>query len=208
LSALSVLVAGAARQGVEETADLLARAALLQGLEARRASTRALSRTAGSTLCQVRIARGPVHSPFVAAGEADLLLAVERIEALRQIHQVRRTGFVAVADALVPTPRMREGLEGAPADLIARLRAHVPRTAEVGTSAIARQVGGPVGAGVVLLGLAAPLLPIGDDAWNAAIDEQCAPDDRPAWRLAFATGRSLFEGLPPELRLAPAEAPA
>jgi len=205
VSAIAVLVAGAARQGVEETADLLARAALAQGLEARRASTRALSRSAGSALCQVRLARGPVHSPFIAAGEADLLLAVERLEALRQIHQVRRSGFVAVADALVPTPRMREGLEAPPADLIARLRAHVPRTAEVGTSAIARQVGGPVSAGVILLGLAAPLLPIGDDAWNAAFDEQCTPDERPAWRLAFATGRSLFEGLPPETRVAQGE---
>jgi len=203
LKPLGVILAGVAGQGVEEAADLLARAALADGMEARRALTRAVSRAAGSVLCQVRFARTEVASPFIPEGAADVLLSLDRLEALRRVHEVRREGFVAVADHTTPTPPMRTGLEEPPEGVLARLRNHVPRSVEVGIEAIVRQLGARHCAGLVLLGLAGPLLSIGGEAWEAALREQCTPDQLPSWRLALATGRSLYEGLPEEVRCPP-----
>jgi indolepyruvate ferredoxin oxidoreductase beta subunit len=200
---LGVILAGVADQGVEEAADLLARAALADGLEARRALSRAVSRTAGSVLCQVRFGRGEVASPLIPDGAADLLLALDRLEALRRVHEVRREGFVAVADHTAATPAIRAGLEEPPTGVLERLRAHVPRSVEVAAADLVHQLGMPHLVGVVLLGLAGPLLGIGDEAWEQALREQCTPDQLPAWRLALATGRSLHDGLPDHLRRPP-----
>jgi len=200
VSAVGVLVAGAAGQGAEGTADLLCRAALAAGLDARRAVTRALSYSAGSVLCQVRLGPGQLASPFVGEGEADLLLALDRLEALRRIHEVRREGFAAVADGTVPTPRMRAGLEPAPEAVLERLRAHVPRSVEVRAEAFCRQAGRADHLGGLLLGVVAPLLPVPAAAWEEALREQFDAGDAAAWRQALAAGRALFEGLPESLR--------
>jgi indolepyruvate ferredoxin oxidoreductase beta subunit len=204
VSALGVLVAGAAGQGAEATADLLCRAALAAGLDARRAITRAVSRSAGSVLCQVRLGPGQLASPFVGEGEADLLLALDRLEALRRIHDVRRDGFAVVADGTVPTPRMRAGLEPEPHAVLERLRAHVPRSVEVGAEAFCRQAGRGDHLGGLLLGVAAALLPVPPPAWEQALREQFDPPAAAAWLHALAIGRAIFQALPDGLRRAPA----
>jgi indolepyruvate ferredoxin oxidoreductase beta subunit len=200
---LGVLVAGAAGQGAEATADLLCRAALAAGLDARRAVTRAPSRSAGSVLCQVRIGSSPLPSPFVAEGEADLLLALDRLEALRRVHEVRRGGFVAVADVLVPTPPMRAGTEPAPEAVLPRLRAHVPRSVEAGAAEFCRRAGRADCGGALLLGLVAPLLPIPAESWERALAEQADAAAAAEWRRGLAEGRELFGRLPEELRRTP-----
>lgn len=204
MSALGVLVAGTAGQGAEATADLLCRAALAAGLDARRAVTRAVSRSAGSVLCQVRLGPVQLASPFVGEGEADLLIALDRLEALRRIHDVRRQGFAVVADLTVPTPRMRAGLDPEPWDAIDRLRAHVPRSAEVGAEAFCRQAGCRDYLGGLLLGVAAPTLPVPAAAWEQALREQFDAATAAAWQKALAAGRAIFQTLPESLRRAPA----
>jgi indolepyruvate ferredoxin oxidoreductase beta subunit len=205
---LGVLLAGVPGQGLEEAAALLARAALAAGLGAAFSRDRSPSRYAGSVLCRVRLARGEVRSPFIPAGEADVLLALDALEALRQVHQVGPDGFAAFDPRIRPTPRMRMGLEPPPEDALARIRARVPRAAQVGALDLARELGHPECAGGVLLGLASPLLPLSAETWEAALGELGAPASRAAWRLALAQGRALFRRLPAEVRRPRADAAA
>ncbi len=201
----TVLVAGAAGQGTEEGGALLAGAAAAAGLEVRLATERPPSPAAGSVLCRVRFGPRPVPSPFGPPGEADALLALDRLEALRWIHEVRGHGFALVVPATVPTRAMRLGIEAPPrpADVLARLRARVARTAEVDALAVAREIGWPLFAGAVLLGLAVPLLGIPGPALDAAAAALEPVGAAPARRLALELGRSLLARLPATMQALP-----
>jgi indolepyruvate ferredoxin oxidoreductase beta subunit len=204
-SPTTVLVAGAAGQGAEEGGALLAAAAAAAGHQVRLATERPPSPAAGSVLCRVRFGPGAVPTPFGPPGEADGLLALDRLEALRWIHEVRAGGFALVAAATLPTPAMRLGIAAAPppADVLARLRARVPRTAEVDALGLAREIGCPLYGGSVLLGLAGPLLGIPEPALDAAAAAVEPAEAAPARRLALALGQSLLAGLPEALRRVP-----
>lgn len=203
MTPVGVLVVGVSGQGVERAASILAEAALAAGREVQVATERPAARLGASVRCQVRFSPGEVRSPFVPEGEADLLLALERLEGLRWVHGVRASGLVAVADCTVPTPRMRLGLEAPAPDLLERLRSHAPRSVEVPAAAVARKLGDPGCVGAVLLGIAAPVLPIAEEAWELALRATLEGGELAAWRLAMERGRQLFARLPREIRQAP-----
>lgn len=200
---LGLLVVGLSGQEVERVAALLGEAALHAGQEVRVAADRPVAHRGASVRCQVRIASGELASPFVPEGEVDLLLGLERLEALRWVHEVDPGGLVAVSDHLVPTPRMRLGLEEPPAGLLDRLRARVARTVEVAAEAEARALGWPGCAAGVLLGLVAPLLPIAEVAWDEALQGAFSGEELAAWRQTLARGRAQFGRLPDALRRPP-----
>jgi hypothetical protein len=84
--------------------------------------------------------------------------------------------------------------------VLERLRAHVPRSAEVGAEAFCSQAGRADHLGGLLLGVAAPLLPVTPAAWEEALREQFDPPTAAAWRHALAIGQAIFQALPERLR--------
>ena len=178
-------------------------AALAAGHEARLATDRPTAHFGASLRCQVRLSAEEIVTPVIPAGEAHVLLALERLEALRWVHEVQAGGLVVVAGRTVPTPRMRLGLEVPPPDLPARLRVQVARTIEVPAAELEREPRSPDAAGGVLLGLVSPLLPIADLVWEQALRGLFAGAELAAWRMALEHGRQLFARLPDALRLAP-----
>jgi indolepyruvate ferredoxin oxidoreductase beta subunit len=195
-----ILLVGVAGQGVETWGRLLGQAALEAGLEVTVAVERTMARGGGSASCQVRLSGGEIRSPVIPEGEADLLLALEQLEAVRAVHRVRPGGFAAVADVTVKTPRMRMGLDPAHGDLLERLRARVARVARVEGPSLGGAAGPSGEAGAVLLGLAGPLLPVPAASWDEAVLAVAPADQAPAWRAALARGRALFDALPESVR--------
>jgi Pyruvate/2-oxoacid:ferredoxin oxidoreductase gamma subunit/NAD-dependent dihydropyrimidine dehydrogenase PreA subunit len=199
--AMSIVLAGVLGQPVFAAARMLVVAARSAGLAAR-ASELPVAGSPGAVEAHVRVGgssfRWPgevavgAPAPMVGAGEADLLLGFEPLEALRVAPLLSPRAFVALCDRLIPTFRMRARLEPWPADLVERLRATTPRIAVVPASALAGGRG--VHSAAVLLGLVAALLPIPPSDLEAAIAgtwREATPS-----REAFARGRAMFERLP------------
>ncbi len=193
--AYGILLAGVGGQETERAGELIARAAVECGLEATLSVERPASRWGGSAVCRVRIAAGEIRSPFIPPGEADLLLGLERIEALRRIHEVRADGLAVVADRLLPTPRMRAGLEEPPADVVAQLRAAVARVVDLPAHALFPVPRPPAALAGAFLGVAACLLPVPAAAWDATVSREGLD-----WLEGLARGRAFFEALPDEVR--------
>ncbi len=122
-------MAGVARQPVLATARLLAEAALLAGLDVSLSECPSPAAWGGPISVHVRLG-DEVHSPLVREREADVLVGFEQLEALRAAHLLAPHGFAAVNELLLPTWRMRAGLDPAP-DVMARLMAVTPRVVVV-----------------------------------------------------------------------------
>jgi indolepyruvate ferredoxin oxidoreductase beta subunit len=87
----NVLLAGVGGQGVLVASETLALAALADGVEVKQSEVHGVAQRGGSVASHVRF--GPrVFSPLIPCGEADVLYAGERLEALRYAHYVKPGG--------------------------------------------------------------------------------------------------------------------
>jgi indolepyruvate ferredoxin oxidoreductase beta subunit len=79
----NILISGVGGQGNRTFMNILARAALVAREEVRMLSSTSLGRLGGPITCHIRIGRAA--SATIPAGEADILVALEMNEALRNI---------------------------------------------------------------------------------------------------------------------------
>ena len=91
MSPFNVFMAGVGGQGIGLLAEVLIRAADAAGLAVVGCDTHGLAQRGGIVVSHLRIGTG-AHSPLIAEGEADLLLALERHEALRAMRSMLRDG--------------------------------------------------------------------------------------------------------------------
>ena len=78
----NVLMVGVGGQGIILASDILAEAAMLAGLDAKKSEVHGMSQRGGPVFSHVRFGRA-VHSPVIGRGEADVLYSLERMELLR-----------------------------------------------------------------------------------------------------------------------------
>jgi indolepyruvate ferredoxin oxidoreductase beta subunit len=101
-----VFLVGVGGQGVLTIGDLIAEAAMEAGLPVNFYPTKGMAQRGGSVKVQVRIGRDPV-GPEMPEHSADLVIAMERSEALKAVRYVRPGGdFVLYGHVWEPTKVM------------------------------------------------------------------------------------------------------
>jgi indolepyruvate ferredoxin oxidoreductase beta subunit len=155
----NIVVTGVGGQGQLTLARILAEAALRQGMGALVAETHGLSQRGGTVVVHVRL--GAAEAPLIPPGTADLLLAMELIEAARQ-SRFLRSGAAAVVNDYVVEPPL-PGVEAPPREkLLGIVSSRAGRLLVVEATKEALRLGEPRAANMVLLGaaLGAGLLPL------------------------------------------------
>ena len=92
----SIVLCGVGGQGTILASKLLAAAAMSKGLPVKTAETIGMAQRGGSVFSHVRIGDG-VASPLIGRGRADLIIAFEPAEAVRQLPYLREGGTVVVS---------------------------------------------------------------------------------------------------------------
>lgn len=90
-----ILICGVGGQGTVLASKLIASAAMHQGAVVHSAETIGMAQRGGSVTSHVRIGNG-AYSPLIPAGSADLMLAFEPAEAVRNLHYLKKNGTVIV----------------------------------------------------------------------------------------------------------------
>jgi indolepyruvate ferredoxin oxidoreductase beta subunit len=78
----NIVVFGVGGQGVLSVADVITKAALAEGYDVRACELHGLSQRGGSLQCHIRFGKN-IYSPLVRQGYADLIIALDPLEALR-----------------------------------------------------------------------------------------------------------------------------
>jgi Pyruvate/2-oxoacid:ferredoxin oxidoreductase gamma subunit len=133
----------------------------------------------------------PISSPIIDEGCADLLIALEPLEALRHVSLLRLDG------ALVVSEEPQTAMEGYPPldDVYAAIKA-VPGAHLLDTEDLARRLNHKQAGGMALLGMASRFLPVSDAIWRAVIAERFqtkAPRITEKNLEAFDEGRGLVK---------------
>jgi indolepyruvate ferredoxin oxidoreductase, beta subunit len=159
-----IVVAGVGGQGVRSTAAILAASALHAGLEVLQSHTAAILERPGSAVVHIRTADHAIDRETILPGEADLVLALEPLDAARSLELLSPGG--AVISATEPVPNV----PGYPEvnDLLWSILKR-PAGFIIDANRIARQAGGIRAANVVLVGAAADFLPVEPENLRRAV---------------------------------------
>ena len=95
-----ILIAGVGGQGTVLASKLIAAAAIKCGFDARTTETIGMAQRGGSVTGHTRIGDN-IHSPMIRLGGADLLIAFEPAEAVRQLPFLSQGGTLVVFDVAV-----------------------------------------------------------------------------------------------------------
>jgi indolepyruvate ferredoxin oxidoreductase beta subunit len=99
----NVVITGIGGQGVLTSAEIISESAFRQGYDVKMSELHGLSQRGGSIPCQVRFGT-KIHSPLIKIGHADLVIALEPLEALRaaKFSSAGRTVFIINTQKIIP----------------------------------------------------------------------------------------------------------
>src|SRR6516225_10913071 len=100
---LNFLLAGVGGQGTILASGILAQVGLAAGYQVKQAEVHGMAQRGGSVTSHVRWGER-VCSPLVAAGEVDVLLAFEQLEALRYLTYLHHNALAVInLEKIIPT---------------------------------------------------------------------------------------------------------
>ena len=188
----NIIVTGVGGQGVILAANAIGEAAMAAGYETRVGEIHGMSQRGGSVIAHVRYG-DTVYGPMVPEGKAEVVLALEPMEALRYANYLAEDGtFLTSFDTKDPFPVTHGNLEYPDT---AELEAELRRRGElvrVNAVDLAREAGHPMTANVVMVGALSKVLDLdlSADALRDAIATQVPDDALEANMTAFDLGRS------------------
>jgi indolepyruvate ferredoxin oxidoreductase beta subunit len=108
---------GVGGQGTLLASNVLAQVGVRAGFDVKKAEVHGMAQRGGSVSSQIRWGE-KIHSPLIAQGEADFLVAFEKLEALRYITtgMLRPGGTVLVGEMAIPPLSVSSGDDAYPDD--------------------------------------------------------------------------------------------
>ncbi len=185
-----VFLAGVGGQGTLLASEILGEAFLRSGYDVKKSEVHGMAQRGGAVTTHLRY--GPkVYSPLIEPGRADLLIAFEKIEALRFAHYLRRGGTMVVNAQEIFPPSVATGRESYPADVSERLAAVTDRLFLVDALAAALSLREVRSVNMVVVGAASRFLPLPESAYEDALKGSLPERIVEVNLRAFRSGRAL-----------------
>ena len=96
----NVMIVGVGGQGTLLTSRIIGKTALSAGLDVKISEVHGMAQRGGSVVTFVRFGE-KVREPVVEEGDADVIIAFERLEALRYAHFLKKDGVLVVNDCRI-----------------------------------------------------------------------------------------------------------
>lgn len=185
----NLLFAGVGGQGSLLGAEITSIAATLAKFDVKQTEVHGVSQRGGSVETHVRFGE-KVFSPTVTPGEADMVIGLEKLEALRFAHYVNMdTGAVLLNDFEIIPASVAGAEEDYPHRVIDYLREKGHSVISLPASEMARELGDARMANVIMLGALSARLPIPIDVWQKSLQLRLPPQYLEMNLQAFAAGQ-------------------
>jgi indolepyruvate ferredoxin oxidoreductase, beta subunit len=201
METINFVIAGIGGQGALLVSNVLAEVGVRAGYDVKKTEVHGMSQRGGSVTSHVRWGE-KVQSPMVGQGEADFLLALEKLETLRYLDMLRPGGTVLVGEVKIPPISVSAGQATYPEDreIQAVLAQHAGQTLFLPTQSLAKQAGDARAHNVVLLGsLSVLLAQISEESWLEVVAERVPARHIELNVEAFNLGRAFALKLPSSL---------
>ncbi len=185
----NIMIVGVGGQGTLLTSRVLGGVMLGGGYKVKMSEVHGMAQRGGSVVTFVRYG-DEVFEPIVEEGCADLMIAFERLEALRYAHYLKKDGVIICNDQRMDPMPVVMGAAKYPENIIENLSKEY-KVIPVDAMSVAKELGNAQVFNVVILGVAAKHMDFSVDEWNTVIEKTVKPKFVDINKKAFARGYDL-----------------
>lgn len=185
----SMILVGVGGQGTILASKILSEGLMSVGYDVKMSEIHGMSQRGGDVSTQVRFGQ-KVYSPIVGKGQADVIVAFEKMEALRWIEYLKPDGKMVINDFEIPSVPILMGAaeypEGIIEELSSKCDTHVFKAAD-----IANELGNGKAMNIVLLGALVKAMGVDGIDWSDIIAKNVKKGFEELNIKAFKAGYNL-----------------
>lgn len=185
----NIMIVGVGGQGTLLTSRILGGITVDAGYDVKLSEVHGMAQRGGSVVTYVRYGKN-VAEPIVEEGQADVLIAFERLEALRYAHFLKKDGVIIVNDQRIDPMPVVTGAAQYPENIIEALSKKY-RVLSVDAMDEAIKMGNSRVFNVIILGIAAKNMDFPKEQWIEVIKKTVPPKTVDMNVAAFEKGYSL-----------------
>ena len=165
----NIMIVGVGGQGTLLTSRIIGKTALEMSFDVKISEVHGMAQRGGSVVTFVRFGE-QVFEPVVEEGQADVIIAFERLEALRYSHFLKKDGVLVVNDCRIDPMTVVIGAKTYPENIIEGLKEN-HKVISIDGMAIAKSLGNSKVLNSVVLGFAAKHVGFDKDTWLGIIEK-------------------------------------
>lgn len=185
----NIMIVGVGGQGTLLTSRILGGLAIEAGFDVKISEVHGMAQRGGSVVTYVRYGEA-VAEPIVEEGQADILIAFERLEALRYAHFLKKDGILIINDQRIDPMTVVTGAAEYPENIIEDLGSKY-KVVSLNAMEEALKLGNSRVFNTVILGVAARNMEFDKAAWVQVIESTVPPKTREINLTAFEAGYAL-----------------
>ena len=182
----NIMIVGVGGQGTLLTSRIIGKAALNAGYDVKISEVHGMAQRGGSVVTFVRFG-DKVSEPVVEEGQADVIIAFERLEALRYSHFLKKDGVLVVNDCRIDPMTVVTGVKQYPQGILESLKEKHSVYAIDGQK-VALDLGNSKVLNSVVLGYSARFIGFDADAWLDVVSSTVPPKTIEINKKAFLEG--------------------
>ena len=185
----NIMIVGVGGQGTLLTSRILGGLAISGGYDVKLSEVHGMAQRGGSVVTFVRYGE-TVAEPIVEEGQADVIIAFERLEALRYAHFLKKDGALIVNDCRIDPMPVVIGAAKYPDHIIEDLKKD-HKVYTVNATEESKRLGNPKVFNLIVLGIAAQHMDFTKEQWYQVIEDTVPPKTVEINRQAFDVGYGL-----------------
>ena len=182
----NIMIVGVGGQGTLLTSRILGGITVDAGFDVKLSEVHGMAQRGGSVVTFVRYGE-KVAEPIVEEGQADVLIAFERLEALRYAHFLKKDGAIVVNDWRIDPITVVTGMAEYPDNIIENLEKE-HKVFKVNAMEEALKLGNSRVFNIIVLGVAARHMDFSKEAWLKVIEKTVPPKTVEINKKAFLLG--------------------
>ena len=187
----SALLVGVGGQGAILTAKVLVAGLMQAGYDVKMSEVHGMSQRGGSVSTQVHWGE-KVYSPVIGHGAADIVVAFEKMEAVRYANFLKPGGVAVINDYEMPSSTVAAGLCQYPQGCLEAMQSHF-KCYTLNAAQIALDLGSAKCMNIVLFGAMTRALHMDDIDWESVIRDTVLPKFLELNLKAFRAGRDAAQ---------------
>ena len=191
MNTVKIMIVGVGGQGTLLTSRIIGKAALAEGYDVKISEVHGMAQRGGSVVTFVRFGDS-VAEPVVEEGTADVIIAFERLEALRYAHFLKKDGVLVVNDCRIDPMTVVIGIREYPEGILEDLKQRHSVYAIDGQT-LALSLGNSKVLNSVVLGYAASFIGFDKETWldtvSKTVPQKTVDINKKAFLLGYEAER-------------------
>ena len=185
----NIMIVGVGGQGTLLTSRVLGGLAIAGGHDVKLSEVHGMAQRGGSVVTFVRYGE-KVAEPIVEEGQADVIIAFERLEAMRYAHFLKKDGALVINDWRIDPMPVVIGAAKYPEGILEGLKKD-HKVYAVNATEESKKLGNPKVFNMIVLGVAAQHMDFSKEDWYRVIERTVPPKTIEINKAAFDVGYHL-----------------